>query len=414
MATNSLELLRSYRAGLQAARDIRDPAARRQAVQAQNRVRRQIYVDLADASLRQWLDPARDAFEEEWGWFWFNHFNVFRGKGLVGAALPHYIEAAIRPHVRGRFADLLHAATYHPAMLVYLDNERNRAGKLNENHARELLELHTLGVDGGYTQADIRETARLMTGFGVRLLRPARRPLRQADQGVEDGEFFFDPREHDDGAKTILGRVYQATGFGELRQLCEMLARHPSTAHHIARKALTFRFADAPPQTDVDATAQLFQQSGGDLNVLESHLRRMTAPARKAGSAEGFKSPLGWVTDSLRALGAGRDAVQTGPIQRWLDGLGQAMFGRTTPDGYPLAGREWHSAGQLTQRFEVAREMVHLRARVFGPGLSDEALLETSIFSDLASRLPPGAASDAADPATRLALLLSSPAMMYR
>ena len=154
--------------------------ARRQEKLSASRRRLEIVRAYTEMSLERSLRTGPDD-RELLAWFWFNHFNVFWRKGLVGAALPSYVDEAIRPNILGKFRDLLLATMLHPAMLVYLDNERNIANKINENYARELLELHTLGVDGGYAQADVQEVARLLTGFGLRPLRPVKwSPKQQA------------------------------------------------------------------------------------------------------------------------------------------------------------------------------------------------------------------------------------------
>src|SRR5438067_2504589 len=170
--------------------------------------------------------------EEHLAWFWLNHFNVFQFKGPLCALIADYEERAIRPHALGRFRDLLGATARHPAMLIYLDNARNRAGRLNENYARELMELHTLGVDGGYSQADVEALARILTGWSLDLA---------------TGELArFYPRRHDFSSKLFLGRTIAGTGAKELDVALDMLARHPATARFVSRKLAMFLVAVDP------------------------------------------------------------------------------------------------------------------------------------------------------------------------
>ena len=181
---------------------------------------------------------------EQMTWFWMNHFSVFAGKAEIRVYLADYEEKAIRPNALGRFRDLLEASARHPAMLRYLDNAQNRAGYLNENYARELMELHTLGVDGGYTQKDVQELARVLTGFGL---------------------FAFSRAWHDDGPKTLLGQPIRARGERELDEALDRLARHPSTARFVSRKLAVFFVADEPPAALVERMAAEWARTDGDI-----------------------------------------------------------------------------------------------------------------------------------------------------
>src|SRR5438270_130873 len=163
---------------------------------------------------------------EQMTWFWMNHFNVFQYKANLRVLVADYEERAIRPHALGRFRELLGATARHPAMLIYLDNAQNAANRINENYARELMELHTLGVDGGYTQRDVQELARILTGFSIDLDSP--------------GLARFYPRRHDSSAKELLGRALKAKGAAELDEALDLLARHPATARFVSRKLALF------------------------------------------------------------------------------------------------------------------------------------------------------------------------------
>src|SRR5438874_4367928 len=164
--------------------------------------------------------------EEHLTWFWLNHFNVFQYKGPLRALVADYEERAIRAHVLGRFREILGATARHPAMLIYLDNARNSAGRLNENYARELMELHTLGVGGGYSQRDVESLARVLTGWSIDLDSP--------------GLARFYPRRHDSSAKELLGRALKANGAAELDEALDLLARHPATARFVSHKLALF------------------------------------------------------------------------------------------------------------------------------------------------------------------------------
>lgn len=411
--------LSDYRNAVAAVGIASDAASRRIAVKAATRLRRTIYEDCAKQTLARRLDPSRDAARESMVWFWFNHFNVYWQKNLVGAALPSYVDEAIRPNVYGRFRDLLLAATTHPAMLTYLDNVRNVDGRINENLARELLELHTLGVDGGYTQADVQETARLLTGFGLRPVgKKIGLPPRAGTPQHERGEFLFDPRRHDFGAKLVLGKRIEGQGYAEIEVLVDMLATHPSTARHLARRLCMYRLGDAVPAAVERVVATAYLGSGGRLDTMTAAIDT-AREGNAAPAGRTFKDPMKWLLDAMVLLAGHRPVADVALVQRWLGLLGQPLFGRATPDGYSLRGTDWVSAGQLAQRFELAQEIVAMLPRLLGTSAGSVqwvAVLESPGVRALESRL--GRTSrvnvEAADsPADRLALLLASPEFMY-
>ena len=295
-----------------------------------------------------------EQLREQMTWFWTNHFNVFQGKANLRALVGDYEDRAIRPHALGRFRDLLGAATRHPAMLRYLDNDQNAAGRLNENHARELLELHTLGVDGGYTQADVQELARVLTGVGVNFgdTGPRLRPALQAAY-LRDGGFEFNPNRHDFGDKRVLGRPIAGRGLAELDEVLDLLARHPSTATHVCRRLARFLVADEPDPALVARLASVFARSDGDIAaVLES---LFAAPAFRASLGTKFKDPVHYVVSAVRLAYDERPVVDAVPMLGWIARLGQPLYGRQTPDGYPLDEAAWSGSGQMTARFEIAR-----------------------------------------------------------
>src|SRR2546426_1764695 len=185
---------------------------------------------------------------EQMTWFWMNHFNVFQYKANLRVLVADYEERAIRPHALGRFRELLGATARHPAMLIYLDNAQNAANRINENYARELMELHTLGVDGGYTQRDVQELARILTGFVVR-----------------EGWFEFIPGRHDYGDKLLLGHSIRGRGAAEVDEALDLLAQHPATARFLCRKLALFFVSDDPSEVLVERLASTFRSSDGDI-----------------------------------------------------------------------------------------------------------------------------------------------------
>jgi uncharacterized protein (DUF1800 family) len=294
--------------------------------------------------------------QEQMTWFWMNHFNVYADKNDIGTYIDQYEERAIRPHALGRFRDLLAATLRSPAMLVYLDNTQNAAGHINENYARELMELHTLGVKGGYTQADVQELARILTGLGIRNAQgtPNLRPELRG-QLVQDGLFIFNPARHDYGDKTFLGHTIRGAGMAEVDQAVDLLARHPATARFVSTKLAVYFLGDAPPASVIDRMAKTFQAQDGDIAATLQTL--FTSPEFARSLKTGvFKDPVHYVYSALRLAYADLPPiVNTRPGMGLLRQLGQPLNQRLTPDGYPQAQSDWAGSGQMTARFEVAR-----------------------------------------------------------
>lgn len=273
--------------------------------------------------------------------FWFNHLNVFVGKGVVRPFVGHYVVNVIRPHALGRFEDLLLASARHPAMLLYLDQAQSNNRGLNENYARELMELHTLGVNGGYTQTDVRELARILTGWTVNL------------RGGEG--FRFADRLHDPGDKTLLGRSYGNQGEAEGQEAIRALARHPATAQRIALRLATFFVADQPPPALVERLRKTFVSGQGDMRAVMHAL--VAAPEFWAAGNTLFKTPLDFACSTLTAAGGvkeRRDMVQT---LGFLAQAGQPMHGWQTPDGYKTDAATWLAPEALTRRADFAMAM---------------------------------------------------------
>ncbi len=322
--------------------------------------------------------------------FWFNHFNVSAEKGAVRWMVTSYERDAIRPHVFGRFRELLGATARHPAMLFYLDNWRStrdgmpalprraepedeapssslapdgeedaepRPG-LNENYARELLELHTLGVDGGYTQQDVREVARAFTGWSLR--RPRREP-----------EFFFRRRAHDPDEKVVLGhRLPAGGGQKDGERVLDLLTRHPATARHLATKLARRFVSDTPPPALVERVAKAFLDSDGDLRTVYRAL--VQSPEFWAAEARGakVKTPFEFVVSALRATGA--EVTVRPRLVQSLAKMGEPLYRAPAPTGFPEVAAPWVNSGSLVARLNFSLELVS--GRLPGTRVSLESL----------------------------------------
>ncbi len=296
---------------------------------------------------------------------WFNHFNVAWNKDRCKWLVPSYEREAIRPHVLGRFRDLLGATARHPAMLVYLDNrvsaydepprtdrtgrprKTKRKGKargLNENYARELLELHTLGVDGGYTQRDVQEVARCFTGWTVA-------------QAGDDPRFVFRPGWHDPGPKEVLGVRIEGSRDGpvEGERVLDLLARHPATARRVAARLCRRFIADDPPAAAVDAVAGAYERSAGDLRETLRALFARPEFLSTAFARAKVKTPFEYAVSALRAL----DADTTAPPQlvNSLRAMGQMPYACEPPTGYADTAAGWISPGALLARMKTAHAL---------------------------------------------------------
>lgn len=306
--------------------------------------------------------------------FWSNHFCVSAAKsdhlrGTAGA----YEREAIRPHVLGRFADLVKASAHHPAMLQYLDNQlsvgpaskagiREKKG-LNENLAREIMELHTLGVDGGYTQADVTEFARVLTGWTL---------AYRNDKQVEPGTAKFVPDRHEPGAFTIMGQTYPDVGRDQLDLALDSFATHPATARHVARKLARHFVGDAAPQALIDRLAATFRDSGGDLAAVTATL----VTADEAWTAAPAKVLSPW--DMLIATGRAFGVAWTFPeANRMLSLFGQPAWEVPFPSGWPDDDDAWAAPDNLLEMLDATftfarrnvgdRDPVHLANAVLGP-----------------------------------------------
>lgn len=314
---------------------------------------------------------APDQLRERLTWFWFNRFNVHQAKGPVRIWVGDYVDTAIRPHALGRFRDLLEATLRHPAMLRYLDNTDNAAGHINENYAREIMELHTMGVGSGYTQADVEALARILTGVGIAPNREEIkvRPEHRADL-LREGLFIFNPNRHDYGDKLFLGNTIRGRGFGEVEEALDLIARSPATARNVTRALSTYYLGRAPDDALAATLAAVFTRTDGDIAAVMDAL--IHSPSFAATRDGGFKDPMRYVLSALRMAYDSRVILNTGPVIGWLNRLGEGLFARTTPDGYPIDPAAWMGPGQMSARFEVARQIGSGPAGLFKPASGDE------------------------------------------
>lgn len=371
--------------------------------------------------LRDLYSP--DQLLEQTTWFWMNHFNVHQYKSNIQVLIGDYEETAIRAHAFGRFRDLLSATLHHPAMLHYLDNDQNAVGHINENYARELMELHTMGVGSGYSQQDVEALARILTGVsGNPAATPPKLKPEWAGQYVREGLFEFNPQRHDYGDKVLLGHVIKGRGLAEVDEALDILSRQPATARFISKKLASYFVTDDPPPALVDRMAKTFIRSDGDIRaVLET---MMAAPEFKASLGGKFKDPTHYVISAVRMAYDDKVVLTTSSIQNWLTRMAEPLYGRDTPDGYPLGQAAWAGPGGLSTRFEVARQIGANSAGLFkaaGPPAQDRPtypLLQNSLyFESLSQTLSPStraALDQAASPQDWNTLFLSSPEFMRR
>jgi len=371
------------------------------------------------AILRALYSPQQ--LQEQLTWFWFNHFNVFQGKANIRAMLGDYEEHAIRPYVLGHFRDLLIATSRHPAMLRYLDNEQNAVNHPNENYAREIMELHSMGVDGGYTQRDVQELARILTGVGFNFKREGTPNFgKLQSQYVRNGAFEFNPRRHDYGDKQFLGHTIKGSGLGELNEAITLLSKNPATARFVCKKLALFFVGDAPSPDLINSMSSTFLATDGDIKAVLSTL--FAAPEFTASLGRQFKDPQHYVYSALRLAYDDRPILNTQPVINWLNRLGQPRYGHLTPDGYPLTSTAWDSPGQMTTRFEIAKAIGNGSAGLFKTdnGVDLPAFPKLSnvlYFTYLQSTLSPNtlkSLDQANSPQEWNTLLLAAPEMMVR
>lgn len=288
--------------------------------------------------------------------FWSDHFNIFIHKGDCAWLKVIDDRDVIRPHALGRFRDLVRASATSPAMLVYLDGQANRQGQPNENYARELLELHTLGVNGGYSQADVMELARALTGWQVK------KRFWRGRANIVDAR-------HDSGDKYLLGKKLAGGAEAELEQAIDILCAHPATAHFISRKLCRRFVADEPSADLIARVARVFSQSDGDIKAT---LRAILSADEFWQAPPKFKRPYNYMVSALRALGARTDGGRA--LQQQLMQMGQLPFNWPTPDGYPEGETHW--AAQLLPRWNFAIDLV--AGKIKGTRVETEKIVKSA------------------------------------
>ncbi len=350
-------------------------------------------------------------FHERLVWFWSNHFTVSTSKPVIAGVVGPFEREAIRPHISGNFVDMLIAAVKHPAMIMYLDNnlsavsgykERQgflaaranapRATGINENLAREVMELHTLGVGSGYSQADVTTFARALTGWSV--------------GGLFDSGYRFDARKHEDSAKTILGKIYPESGARQAEDVLRDLAAHPATATHIATKLARYFISDEPPPAAIERIAKAFRDSSGDLPTVYAAL--VGSPEAWATPLTKVKQPIEVVTSTLRTLPR-RDGTRLDGAVAALRNMGQAPLSAPSPKGWPDTGDAWIGADSVWKRIEWANTI----AARYGDMLDARDIARQS-YGELVSSRTEMALMRAESKQQALALWLASPEFQRR
>ncbi len=364
-----LDIVVELQARNKAVNTIKDPVEKQPAAQAYQAA---LTATARQAAGRHILRAlyAPSQLREQMTWFWFNHFNVHQYKSDIRPMLADYEEQAIRPHALGRFRNLLGATARHPAMLRYLDNAENYAGHINENFAREIMELHTMGEGSAYTQQDIQELARILTGDGIttRTDVPKLKPELQA-QYVRAGLFEFNPGRHDYGDKVFLGQTIKGSGQMELDQAMDIIARNPATIRRMSQQMAVFFLGATPSEPVVRAMEAAWQKTDGDIAAILSTLFHSEAFTNPDFSTGRFKDPVHYVFSALRLAYGDRVILNTLPAQNWLNRLAQGLYNKETPDGYPSSEASWNGPGQLAVRFEVARQIGTGSAGLFKPDM---------------------------------------------
>jgi uncharacterized protein (DUF1800 family) len=389
-----------------------------EAAKAAQRANRTMFRDhfVEHATARYEIAAVTDApFRERLVHFWSNHFAVSADKPPLPALAGTLENEAIRPHVTGRFVDMLLAVEKHPAMLTYLDNQtsmgpnspaaraaarRGRDLGLNENLAREILELHTLGVDGGYTQQDVTTFAKVITGWSI-----GGGPGPFAQGGDAVGEFQFRTMMHEPGAKTLLGNTYREDGVAEGERVLRDLAAHPSTARFIARKLAQHFAGDEPPPTLVERLRASFARTGGDLPALYRVL--VESPEAWLASAQKFKSPQDFVISTYRAFGQRPDKPQQ--MIAFLDQLGQRPYTPGSPAGFPDVDAQWNGGAALLKRIDWATAVGRFVGDRVNPATLASELLGPTLTDHTRTAI-----ARAASAAQGLTLLLASPEFQRR
>lgn len=380
---NSKEIVRQYIEVQELKRKNKDNP---QVFKKEQKILRDIYVTEANNRLNISVNT-KTPFIDRMVHFWSNHFAVSADKIEVRALAGAYENEAIRPNVLGNFRDLIRGVVTHPAMLAYLDqiqsigpnsmagqrraqNNPDKEIGLNENLAREIFELHTLGVNGGYTQADVTEFARALTGFTI-----ANGKGRRFANNGDIGSFVFEPLMHEPGSRTIMGKKFNQSGADQGAAILEFVAGHPSTAKNIATKLARHFAGDNPPQSLIDKLKQSFISSNGDLKSI--YLTLINSPECWANSNVKFKTPWEWLVSSLRAMGIeDTSRIDTPTV---LENLGQAMWQPKSPKGFDDIEDAWAAPDALLRRAETANLIAKYFDAPLNPNLLAPKLLGTHL-----------------------------------
>jgi uncharacterized protein (DUF1800 family) len=372
--------------------------------------------DLQSATILKALYSKRQLYEVMVD-FWSNHFNIYAAKNTCYALKPADDRDVIRPNALGNFFALLHASAQSPAMLIYLDNQANRKRAPDENYARELMELHTVSVDGGYTQTDVQELARVLTGWKV--VNPRGDGMGMMAGEGEPGAFYFNDKIHDDGEATVMGlRIPAGAGMNGGRQVLDMLASRPSTAAFISAKLARRFISDTPPARIVQKGAAAFTQSKGDIKTTLEAILHSDEFRQSAGQK--VKRPFEFGASALRILDA--DVTLDKRLLRVFNLLGQPLFMWAFPNGYPDVKSAWDSTNLILNRWNFANALatnslpgvrVDMQSR-----FADNRSMDALAMQLLSAPLPPAVKAALQPYAGRLpaltALMLASPAFQLR
>lgn len=386
-------------------------------VAGEDRETRRAFYDTHRQAVRARIEAARvteTPFIERLVHFWANHFAISTDKKVVTALASSFEFDALRPHVTGNFLDLLVAAETHPAMLIYLDQSRSigpnspvgrrRAAReaknrgLNENLAREILELHTMGARSGYTQADVVALAKALTGYTVS-------GLQGGPAMGNPGSFFFDNRRHEPGSQVLLSRTFAQSGQNQARAMMTEIVAQPATSKFIATKLARHFIADDPPRDSVERIAAAFSRSNGDLATVYRAL--ISEPAAWRPGRAKLKSPWEWVVSALRTSGISVDDPMW--LAKRLEALGQHTWEPKSPAGFPDTAKDWLAPDALLRRADCAFELAANNvAPIDARAVASHAYLGT--MSDSSTRT----IAAAGDPDQGLALFLMTPEFLWR
>ena len=385
-----------------------NPQANAQNTPEAMKLRRRVLEEATEGRLARAIASPRQ-LEEVMVDFWYNHFNVFSGKGRDRFLVGNYEQVAIRPYIFSKFRSLLASTSKHPAMLFYLDNWQNtdpnspsakgRYKGLNENYARELMELHTLGVNGGYNQQDVITLARILTGWGF----PGNRQGNTDESG-----FYFSANRHDSSDKVFLGQNIEGGGIEEGEKALDILAKHPATASHISYKLAQYFVADEPPTALVEQLAKCFQETDGDIKAVLNTLFRSEEFLNHKYYNTKLKTPLQYVVSALRATDTKVDNYRS--VTGVLRQMGMPLYGNQTPDGYKNTESAWLNPDAVLRRISLTTSLVS--GRFAGSSPMNVQQLSTTLGNNFSAKTMQVVANHPED--IKAALMLGSPEFMRR